>query len=76
MTTLGKHDGTVKGVKYFKCKDKHGLFVRRDKIIRDPSITGLPNQTAKATVGSSPHRQKVVSSSSPLAKRRVSNSKV
>ena len=47
MTILGKHDGTVKGVKYFQCKDKHGLFVRRDKIIRDPSITGLPNQTAK-----------------------------
>ena len=75
MTILGKHDGTVKGVKYFKCKDKHGLFVRRDKIIRDPSITGLPNQTAKTSVGSSPHRQKVASSS-PLSKRKSSNSKV
>ena len=41
VTILGKHDGTVKGVKYFKCKDKHGLFVRQDQIIRDPSITGL-----------------------------------
>ena len=75
-TILGKHDGTVKGVKYFKCKEKHGLFVRPDKIIRDPSITGLPNQTAKTSVGSSPHRQKVISSSSPLSKRKVSNSKV
>jgi len=74
VTILGKHDGTVKDVKYFKCKEKHGLFVRRDKIIRDPSITGLPNQTAKAVIGS-PNRQKV-SSSSPLSKRRVSNSKV
>ena len=76
VTILGKHDGTVKGVKYFKCKDKHGLFVRQDRIIRDPSITGLPNQTAKTTISSSPHHQKVISSSSPLSKRRVSNSEV
>ena len=75
MIILGKHDGTVKGVKYFKCKNKHGLFVHRDKIIRDPSITGLPNQTAKTSVGSSPHRRKVTSSL-PLSKRRASKSKV
>ena len=74
VTILGKHDGTVKDVKYFKCKDKHGLFVRRDKIIRDPSITGLPNQTTKSIIGS-PNRQKI-SSSSPLSKRRVSSPKV
>ena len=36
VTILGKHDGTVKGVKYFQCKEKHGLFVRQDKIIRNP----------------------------------------
>ena len=45
VAILGEHDGTVKGVKYFKCKDKHGLFVRRDKIIRDPSITQWPSQS-------------------------------
>ena len=57
VTILGKYDGTVKGVKYFKCKEKHGLFVRRDKIIRDPSKTGLPNQTAKSIIGSSYHQK-------------------
>ena len=46
VTILGKHDGTIKGVKYFKCKDKHGLFAHQDKIIRDPSITGLCKKPA------------------------------
>ncbi|CAH0562408.1 unnamed protein product [Brassicogethes aeneus] len=31
----GKNDGTVKGVKYFECKPKHGMFVRADKLILD-----------------------------------------
>ena len=51
----------MKGVKYFNCKDKHGLFVRQDKIIRDPAITGLPNQNPKPL--GSPVHQKVASSS-------------
>ena len=34
---IGKNNGTVEGIKYFDCKDKHGLFVRREKIIRDPT---------------------------------------
>ena len=38
IAILGNHDGTVKGVKYFKCKDKHGLFVHRDKIVKNPSL--------------------------------------
>ncbi len=33
----GKNNGTVKGVKYFKCKEKHGVFVPVSKIIRQPS---------------------------------------
>ena len=32
VTILGEHNGTLNGVEYFKCKDKHGLFVREDKI--------------------------------------------
>ncbi len=35
----GKHNGTVKGVKYFKCKDRHGVFVKRDKILHQPSAS-------------------------------------
>ena len=69
VTILGKHDGTVKGVRYFKCRDKHGLFVRQDKIIRHPSITGLPQKAP-----GSPLRRKgsLSSSSSPSAKQNTS----
>ena len=31
----GKNDGSVKGVRYFKCRARHGLFVRHDKLIMD-----------------------------------------
>ena len=24
---IGKNNGSIKGVTYFKCKDKHGVFV-------------------------------------------------
>ncbi|KAJ3067510.1 hypothetical protein HK102_007395, partial [Quaeritorhiza haematococci] len=29
---LGKHDGTVQGVSYFKCLPKYGAFVRPNKV--------------------------------------------
>jgi tubulin-folding cofactor B len=29
---LGKHNGTVQDVEYFKCRPKHGAFVRPTKI--------------------------------------------
>ena len=31
----GKNDGSVKGVRYFKCRKAHGIFVRHDKLIMD-----------------------------------------
>ena len=64
----------MKGVKYFRCKDKHGIFVRPDKIIRDPAITGIPNQNPKPL--GSPARQQKGVSSSPSTKRKVSNTKI
>eukprot|EP01059_Diplonema_ambulator_P002569 TRINITY_DN1218_c0_g1_i1.p1 TRINITY_DN1218_c0_g1~~TRINITY_DN1218_c0_g1_i1.p1 ORF type:complete len:795 (+),score=253.94 TRINITY_DN1218_c0_g1_i1:37-2421(+) len=37
----GNHDGVVDGVRYFKCKPKHGVFVRADKMeLDDGKISG------------------------------------
>ena len=62
----GKHNGTFKGVSYFKCKEKHGVFVRRDKIIHEPSTSPSPSTRLKPSSSSTP--------SSPSASlRRRSN---
>ncbi|KAJ3112663.1 hypothetical protein HDU96_004323 [Phlyctochytrium bullatum] len=50
---LGKHDGVVKGKRYFTCEENHGLFVKIDKIIpifhaggkRTSTIKHDPQQT-------------------------------
>lgn len=34
-TPTGKNDGTVDGMEYFKCKPKHGIFVRPEKLKLD-----------------------------------------
>ncbi|CAI8000041.1 CAP-Gly domain-containing linker protein 2 [Geodia barretti] len=61
----GKHSGTVKGVKYFKCKDKHGVFVKKEKLIQSPSVTG-------ATSSPSPRFSHGSKSASPSARRKPS----
>ncbi|XP_019855139.1 PREDICTED: kinesin-like protein KIF13B [Amphimedon queenslandica] len=33
----GKNNGSVSGVAYFKCKEKFGVFVRRNKVVHGPS---------------------------------------
>jgi hypothetical protein len=30
---VGKHDGVVRGKRYFTCEENHGLFVKIHKII-------------------------------------------
>ncbi|KAI9327973.1 CAP Gly-rich domain-containing protein [Obelidium mucronatum] len=41
---LGKHDGIVRGKRYFTCEENHGVFVKSDKIITvghlSPKATG------------------------------------
>ncbi|KAJ3130562.1 hypothetical protein HK100_007990 [Physocladia obscura] len=36
---LGKHDGVVRGKRYFSCEENHGLFVKLEKIIPMPRET-------------------------------------
>ncbi|CAL1542431.1 unnamed protein product [Lymnaea stagnalis] len=31
----GKNDGAVKGIRYFQCRPRHGVFVRPDKLVWD-----------------------------------------
>ena len=50
----GKNDGSVKGVRYFKCKNRHGIFVRHDKLIMDKKRKGakmknLPSPLRRST---------------------------
>lgn len=50
----GKNNGTVNGVQYFKCKDKHGLFVQKDKITVCPSsLLSSPVKKKPSTVSHS-----------------------
>ncbi|XP_062573075.1 kinesin-like protein KIF13B isoform X4 [Saccostrea cucullata] len=40
----GKNDGSVKGTRYFKCRSRHGIFVRHDKLILDKKRRGSRKQ--------------------------------
>ena len=75
----GKHNGTVQGVKYFKCKQGHGVFVRQEKLVRDttsspshsPRLSGdQPRRSVSGVAGTNVKRS--ASGRSSLDARRVS----
>ena len=45
-TPGGKNNGTVQGVQYFECEDKHGLFVRPQHLVLVATVTAKPAATA------------------------------
>ncbi|XP_048248867.1 kinesin-like protein KIF13B isoform X7 [Haliotis rufescens] len=56
----GKNDGSVNGVRYFKCRHRHGVFVRTEKLIWDKKRKG-----SRKSLSSS--RRSLVGSSSNLS---------
>lgn len=42
----GKNNGSVNGIQYFKCRPRHGLFVRHDKLIMDKKRRGSRKSAA------------------------------
>jgi len=43
MLLVGKNDGSVKGVRYFRCRNQHGVFVRHDKLTHDKRRASIKN---------------------------------
>jgi len=43
MLLVGKNDGSVKGVRYFRCRNQHGVFVRHDKLTHDKRRAAVRN---------------------------------
>ena len=69
----GKHNGTFKGISYFKCKEKHGIFVRQEKIIHEPGLKrGRSSRSASLRRRSNPAaiRANTRRSSSALGNRK------
>eukprot|EP00842_Homolaphlyctis_polyrhiza_P005405 jgi/Hompol1/5866/HPOL_000116-RA len=46
---LGTHDGTVRGRRYFECKENHGIFVKLDKVIVVKHSNVTPKSTTKVS---------------------------
>ena len=67
----GKNSGVVKGVKYFKCKDKHGMFVRRDKVTVQSSSPALGKPSSRPPSGKSPLSQWRVSNPTFLVDQQL-----
>nr|XP_020654244.1 kinesin-like protein KIF13A isoform X3 [Pogona vitticeps] len=49
---MGKHDGTVKGREYFRCRPQHGIFVRLECLTRASAPTKICSSTSQSQVSS------------------------
>eukprot|EP00698_Gefionella_okellyi_P002516 TRINITY_DN1235_c1_g1_i1.p1 TRINITY_DN1235_c1_g1~~TRINITY_DN1235_c1_g1_i1.p1 ORF type:complete len:927 (+),score=247.50 TRINITY_DN1235_c1_g1_i1:62-2842(+) len=65
---VGKNNGTVQGIRYFDCPEKHGLFLRpnRCKLIPAPADFATSDESpAKSPVPSTPTPAPVIATKSP-----------
>ncbi|XP_021365352.1 kinesin-like protein KIF13B isoform X2 [Mizuhopecten yessoensis] len=47
----GKNDGSVHGIRYFKCRSRHGVFVRHDKVLLDKKRRGSRKMAKRHSMG-------------------------
>ncbi|XP_053099889.1 kinesin-like protein KIF13A isoform X7 [Hemicordylus capensis] len=65
---MGKHDGTVKGREYFRCKPRHGVFVRPGYLTKAPIPTKICSSTSQSQVSSNMEKWKNPVQESPSSK--------
>ncbi|XP_068948574.1 kinesin-like protein KIF13A isoform X4 [Petaurus breviceps papuanus] len=57
---MGKHDGTVKGKEYFRCKPQHGIFVRPGRLLKAPAPTKKCSNASRPQAASSLEKRKSI----------------
>ncbi|XP_070208560.1 kinesin-like protein KIF13A isoform X2 [Littorina saxatilis] len=76
----GKNDGSVKGIRYFQCRNRHGIFVRPDKLIwdkkRKTSRKGSNPANRRSVQGISSSSPSVTSPSNPSSFMKATSASV
>ncbi|KAJ3445063.1 dynactin subunit [Anaeramoeba flamelloides] len=68
---VGKHNGTVKGVKYFECGDKHGALIKEEFVKPKKLIERKKKIRSKST--SKPDRTRIKNRSTPRKNQTKGN---
>lgn len=70
----GKNNGTVAGVKYFDCKDNHGLFVKTHMVKPLSAAPAKTSTRATSRIGTSSGLKKTSTDAKKGSKKKISSS--